>query len=170
MTVKTASIHPDAPIHQNIDSKLMQNAITLTFNGTDFKLIPSNNEVNSNSSKGDSSISMVANGGKFTMLNLQSFTGCLIVSESLSINGNTNDLPSAGARTNTNMNTNTRTPVVDTRTVTGAASPIPASATVEDEPPTPSPNHAKAKKIDALPQGQQQLSFVNKKKRVSLIV
>lgn len=112
------------------------NVITLTFNGVDFNLVPSNNDTSAG-------ISLSANSsGEFTTINLQSFTGSLIVSKNAKEAFATSAMMTVGVPQN-NMNSER------------------AANTVEDDPV--SPGNASGGPSKDIPKGQQQLSFGTKK-------
>ena len=161
----------------NNNNATTSNAITLSFNGVDFRLIPSDESGTGTGtgtgSESSSSISMVNDSsGKFTVMNLKSFTGSLIVSSSPTF-GNTSD--TRNANINMNMNTDVN---IDTHTNPNKAT------TVEDEPPSPeshkdmseimgagldgskSKSKSSSATVVSLPGGQQQLPFgLSNKKR-----
>ncbi len=123
-------------------NQISQNFITLTFNGVDFRLVPSS--ASSSAPTDDTpGLSLIPNsGGKFTAIQLNSFTGTLYVCE------------------NSSNNFNTETP----------ETPIPKSSTttIEDEG-SPVNIHKEEKKIKTVAKkGQQQLPF-EKKKRVRTV-
>ncbi len=149
------------------------NAITLTFNGVDFRLVPNVSARNDCSS---SSISMTNTNGKFTSIQLESFTGSLIVSASAL----TSLLPSSSSNANPTTN-----PVTTKSTKDHSHQSSQATNTVEDESsepegepepksrsrsrshsPPPSQvsrrggNGNSSKKGIKLPNGQKQLSFL----------
>eukprot|EP00979_Chaetoceros_neogracilis_P013972 scaffold4261_cov250-Chaetoceros_neogracile.AAC.8 len=114
------------------------NAITLSFNGVDFRLVPTGNSSNTNSS-----VSLSTNNGTYTTINLESFTGSLVVHSSSPIALN-----------------NTAATPVDSADI--------SARTVEDEPATPESYSNKEETL--LEQGQKKLPFerVNSKKRTTL--
>jgi N-acetylneuraminic acid mutarotase len=113
----------------------MPNVITLTFNGVDFNLVPSNNDTSA-------AISLsVDSSGEFKTINLQSFTGSLIVCKNTKQSFSSSTAMTTGVSTNS-MNCEK------------------AANTVEDEPV--SPGHA-SDPLKDIPRGQQQLSFGSKK-------
>lgn len=116
----------------------IQNAVTLTFNGVHFNIIPSGGNDNS------CGISFSANtNGEFTTINLKSFTGSLVICKQNS--EQTSSLSSTAMTSDPSLN--------------GDVGEVPAN-TVEDEPHSPGNEPVRQKDI---PKGQQQLSF-NKKK------
>ena len=157
----------------NNNNATTSNAITLSFNGVDFRLIPSDESGTGSGSESSSSISMVNDSsGKFTVMNLKSFTGSLIVSSSPTF-GNTSDTRNVNIDMNMNTDVN-----IDTHTNLNKAT------TVEDEPPSPESHKDMSKIMGAgldgsksisksssatvvsLPGGQQQLPFgLSNKKR-----
>ena len=144
MTAKTAAL-PKAQDRQIPRASPAQNAVTLSFNGVDFRLIPSSNNENNNANA--SGISMVPNtNGKFTMINLASFTGSLIVSASAL----------------TEFGLMGVTPEIETVASSSPSSNL--ATTVEDEPSTP---NSYAPKEVPRPLGQQQLTFEKKKRETT---
>ena len=164
MTVQTANPLPnhaflrnDGPTQGQSSAPAASNAITLSFNGVDFKLVPSAQ----NTAGGDAgtsactSISTMSNGnGNFTVLNLNSFTGSLIVSESSSIT-QLNETPA-----NINVGMGITPSMRDGDAIQDHSMAM--ARTVEDEPP--SPEHKEAQETP-LQKGQQQLPFVQKNQK-----
>jgi hypothetical protein len=124
---------------QNMGAETPSNAITLSFNGVDFRLVPTGNSSNTNSS-----VSLSTNNGTYTTINLESFTGSLVVHSSSPIA----------------LNNVAATPV-DSADI--------SARTIEDEPATPESYSNKEETL--LEQGQKKLPFerVNSKKRVSAL-
>lgn len=129
----------------------VDNSITLTFHGVEFCLVPKQNFNDENSSsKHDNTscgITMTPNtSGKFTAINMNSFTGTLYVSTA----------------------TNDPAPK-QTRIFVGSAAPSTppptSSATVEEESPLSESKELKKERLITTPvKGQQQLSFDRKKR------
>jgi len=143
---------PSANIQSN--DAMNNNAITLTFNGVDFRLVPTNKT----NSSGNGGISMNSANGTFTTINLEDFTGKLIVSSSPV----TNSYLLSGAAATRPVSVNTKTPAKPEDRTTN---------TVEDEPSSPEMVVTKSQE-SSLPQGQKQLLFrklnnPQKKKRSS---
>jgi hypothetical protein len=146
-----------------------QNAITLTIQGVNFCLIPSDNpndqcdasNINSNendeSSACASSAFLSFTNGQSTSIRLQSFTGTLMIYKSEEQNPTRalNDKPITAAS------------VPDTQNDDKAN--VVSARKVEDEPTTP--NSYSNGNVSPLEQGQQQLSFkrVSDNKRVSVL-
>lgn len=126
----------------------MNNSFTLSFNGVDFRLVPTQNNNNKNSQNDKSGVSVLQNAdGQFSMIKLQSFSGTLYVSEQLQ---------------------NNITPPLDVNNVKEIPNPTQKSlATVEDEElPSPQKDETKLNKKVEQPKmkGQQQLTFERKKR------
>lgn len=125
-------------------NQISQNFITLTFNGVDFRLVPSSTSSSAPMDDTPCGLSLIPNsGGKFTAIQLNSFTGTLYVCEKSS------------------NNVHTETP----------ETPIPKSSTttIEDEEGSPINIHKEEKKNKTVSEkGQQQLPF-EKKKRVRTV-
>ena len=136
------------------------NSISLTFNGVDFRLVPSNETQHSPKNNDDSivasscSISMAPNSnGQFTMIQLNSFSGTLYVSEQENV----------GVILNPSTLTSPTTDAAATDTKNSQAKP----STIEIEEASHSSNRSKcneAKKTVTPSKGQTQLSFERKKR------
>ena len=120
------------------------NAVTLSFNGVDFRLV--HDTQGSNAESGNKQITIMSDGQDYQELKLNSFTGSLVISPSIVpsfnsgvINGNTPMLP-----------------------IEGVVVPENKAAVVDEEPPTPSEKGKTSD--DELPSGQTQLSFGKPKK------
>lgn len=136
------------------------NSISLSFNGVDFRLIPTNDIQDSPKDNDDSiiapscSISMVPDSnGKFTMIQMNSFTGTLYVSEQQNGGIILNDSSPASSTTNTDANNTNDSPV--------------KPSTIEIEDASHSSNRSngnEVKKTVTPNKGQTQLSFERKKR------
>lgn len=141
-----SEVPSETKVVKNMKAEIVgaQNSITLSFNGVDFRLIPSGSK--SNSKKSNISLSSI--NGEYTSINLESFTGTLVVS---------------GAVGNEIVNQSVTRSPKDKK-----ADNI---CLIDDEPNTPE-SSVLPKEVIELDKGQQQISFERKagKKRVSFIV
>jgi hypothetical protein len=151
----------------NLSHGFTQNALTLTFQGVNFSLVPSDTNARKSNSvhpdghqvgnSSNSSAFVSFTNGASTTIHLQSFTGTLVISA----RGNTGNISEFGL-THANV-----TPVAapNDSDIKGS---VANARKVEDEPPTPdSYSHSEDSKLE---QGQQQLTFQRipeNKKRVS---
>ena len=123
----------------------MNNSFTLSFNGVDFRLIPSQKNSINSQNDAKSSVSVLQNAdGQFTMIKLQSFSGTLYVSEQ-------NNITSSLGQNNFEEIPNPTQKLL---------------ATVEDEElQSPQKDETKANKVvEPKMKGQQQLTFERKKR------
>lgn len=139
LTAVQQSQMPSANIQSNND--ITSNAITLTFNGVDFRLVPTHKTNYS----GNGTISMNGANGTFTTINLEDFSGQLIVSSSAA----TNSYLLSGATAAKPVSVNTKASSTPEDRTTN---------TVEDEPSSPEMCVTKSQE-QSLPQGQKQLLF-----------
>lgn len=132
-TIITMIAEPSTTVGNN------QNFITLTFNGVDFRLVPNTNVTSTDDATDNCcGVTLMPNsGGKYTAIQLNSFTGTLFVSENHNSESFLASTPGLPAQV--------------------------ASTTIEDEVASPQ-NKAKDMNVVSAEKGQQQLPFEKKKR------